>query len=106
VAILDDINRAIRVLRYRVSEHAGEEMKADNLREAQLLTAGFDGEVIEDYPGAYPCPACLVLVHLAAGDPVHVVWAFERQSGYAVMVTAYRPDPKRWSADFRKRVKP
>lgn len=106
MAILDDINRAILVLRYRVSEHAGEEMKADNLREPELLSATLAGEVIEDYPEAYPCPACLVLVHLGAGDPVHVVWAFERQNGYAVMVTAYRPDPKRWNADFRKRVKP
>lgn len=106
MAILDDINRAIRVRRYRVSEHAGEEMKADALRETELLIATSHAEVIEDYPGAYPCPACLVLAQLATGDPVHVVWAFEGQSGYAVMVTAYRPDLKRWSADLRKRIKP
>jgi hypothetical protein len=106
MAILDNVNASIRAQRYRVSEHARDEMKADRLREPELLAATMAGEVVEDYPKAYPCPACLVLSRLAGGEAVHTVWAFDARSSYAVLVTAYRPDPARWSADLRKRGRP
>jgi hypothetical protein len=106
MAILDNVNEAIRAQRYRVSEHANEEMKADGLREPELLESISAGVVVEDYPKACPFPACLALSRLVSGEPVHTVWAFDARSGYAVLVTAYRPDQARWSADFRKRVMP
>jgi hypothetical protein len=36
--------------------------------------------------------------------PIHVVWGIPRDAtSPAVLVTAYRPDPERWSDDFRRR---
>jgi hypothetical protein len=104
--ILDDICDAIRVNRYRITEHASVEMENDDLAEPEVLAATAGGELIEDYPTSYPYPACLALGQLSDGGPLHVVWAFEASSGYAVLVTTYKPNPARWSADFRRRLKP
>jgi hypothetical protein len=105
MSIIDELQRTIAAGQYRASEHARVEMKADELREPQVIAASLRGEVIEGYPTLCPCPACLLLGRLEDGSPLHVVWAFDGKTDYAVMVTAYRPDPERWSADFRKRVK-
>jgi hypothetical protein len=106
MSILEEIQGAVREMRYYTTGHADAEMGEDDLDAANVLAATLHAEVIEDYPEAYPFPACLVLSWLSPAEPVHVVWAFDASRGYAAMVTTYRPDPARWSADFRKRVKP
>lgn len=105
MAILDDIKRALSSRQYRVSSHAADEMVADDFTERQILEATGSGEVIEDYPSAFPCPACLVLGRTVNGLPIHAVWAFDAKACYATLVTVYKPDPGRWTADLRKRVK-
>ena len=105
VAILDEVRAALNSRQYRISGHAVDEMLADALGERDILSAMLAGEVIEDYPKSFPFPACLVLGRTPDGIAVHAVWAFDRTSWYAVLVTVYRPDPARWTADFRTRVK-
>jgi hypothetical protein len=105
VAILDEVRVALNSRQYRISGHAVDEMLADALGERGILSATLAGEVIEDYPKAFPFPACLVLGRTPDDASVHAVWAFDRTSCYAVLVTVYRPDPARWTADFRTRVK-
>jgi hypothetical protein len=104
VAILDDIRAALAAGRYRITQHGAEEMLADALAEVDVKAATASGEMIEDYPTAFPLPACLVL-GLAAGGPVHAVWALDPGPCYAVLVTVYRPDPARWAPDFRTRTR-
>ncbi len=80
-------------------------MLDDNIGENEVIDATLSGELIEDYPTAFPFPACLLLGRLPASAPVHAVWALDRATCYAFLVTAYRPDPARWTPDFRTRVK-
>lgn len=103
--ILGDIQAALRAQAYRVTGHAADEMLEDGIGEQELLAATLAGEGIEDYPPAFPFPACLVLGHLPDGAPVHAVWALDAATCYAFLVTTYRPDPARWTDDFRSRVK-
>lgn len=103
---LDGIVDALRNGRYRITDHAADELAADDIAERDLIVATASGEVIEDYPEAFPFPACLVLgalTEMPAG-PVHAVWALDPESCYAFLVTAYRPDPTRWSSDLRRRI--
>jgi hypothetical protein len=105
VAILDDLRMCLESQRYRISGHAADEMLADALEEAEVLRATSSGEVIEDYPEAFPFPACLVLGRTAENTPIHAVWAVDPATCYAALVTVYRPDPARWTADFRTQAR-
>ena len=102
---LELIQRAVMAGRYRFTDHGEEERDADDLTETEVLGGTADGKIIEDYPTALPMPACLVLGQLPDGAPLHTVWAYDAQNDYAVLITVYRPDPSRWSADFHVRVR-
>jgi Domain of unknown function (DUF4258) len=80
-------------------------MLADAVEEPQVLHATLSGEIIEHYPEAFPFPACLLLGRTPEGIPIHAVWAFDTAACYTTLVTVYSPDPARWTADLRRRVK-
>ena len=93
---IEDIVDAIRHNRIRITDHADEETQADGLSFDGIFFSVFQGEIIEDYPDDKPYPSCLVYGDTFAGAPVHSVWAYNQNNQWAVLITVYRPDPKRW----------
>ncbi|HEX2449387.1 MAG TPA: DUF4258 domain-containing protein [Methyloceanibacter sp.] len=88
---------------FRVSEHGFDELEEDAILASDVIAGIAAAIEIEDYPDRNRGMSVLVLQH-DAGAAIHVVWAIpagERRP--AVLVTAYRPDPRRWSGDFRRR---
>jgi Domain of unknown function (DUF4258) len=89
-----------------VSDHGYEELAADDIFSPDVLDGLADATVIEDYPQAAKGPSVLVLQRDGDDRPIHVVWGIAKATDRpAVLVTAYRPDPRKWSGDFMKRRK-
>jgi hypothetical protein len=103
-ATFKEILRLIYAGHLVVSNHGYDEMAEDYLTVREILAGVSDAVVIEDYPVYPKGPCILVLQRDAEGRPIHVVWGIPKGStSPAVLVTAYRPDPSLWSADFLRR---
>ena len=93
---IQDIIEAILHDRIRITDHADEEAQADRLSYEEIFFSVMRGELIEEYPTDRPYPSCLIYGESFAGEPIHSVWAYNAETKWAVLVTVYRPDPKRW----------
>lgn len=104
IATLERVQKLVLDGKVRISDHGYDELTADGLTVAGILAGVQHADVVEDYPDHPRGPCVLVLQYYGPNDPVHVVWGIPvGRVEPAVLVTAYRPDPQRWSADFTRR---
>lgn len=89
-----------------ISDHGYDELTEDNIFIRDIMESMNTSIVIEEYPD-YPKGPCILLLQKdAQSKPLHTVWGIPKgESSPAVLVTAYRPDPKKWSNDFLRRKK-
>jgi hypothetical protein len=62
------------------------------------------GSIIEEYPNDPRGHSCLMLGFGIDRRPIHIVCA--PKDDFLAVITAYLPDSREWSDDFRKRIKP
>jgi len=93
---ISQIIEAINENRIRISDHADIEAHEDRLSYEEIYYSVRQGEIIEEYPTDTPYPSCLVYGQTIRSEPIHSVWAYNPDNGWAVLITVYRPDPSRW----------
>ena len=96
------IIKALQSGKVKITDHADEEAVEDHLSFDKIYYSVHHGEIIEEYPTDNPYPSCLIYGLAFNGYPVHSVWAYNKETGWAVMITVYRPDPKLW-INWKKR---
>ena len=103
----DTLRRVVNLVQARdvlISAHGYDEMAEDSIDAGDVIDGVAAAALIEDYPDYPKGPCTLVLQRDRSGNPIHVVWGIPRaQTSPAVLVTAYRPDPARWTDDYLRR---
>ncbi len=84
------------------SGHAVRQMLSRNISKDDVVRVASSGEVIHDYPEDRPYPSRLMLGFLDE-LPIHVVCAIDQATNTGIIITAYIPDSKLWSDDFKTR---
>ena len=104
--IFERVRRLIAQGDVNISNHGYDELADDDLLARDVLESVQEAAVIEEYPDYYKGPCVLVLQRTSTeNEPIHVVWGIPKdENDRAVLVTAYRPDPDRWTDDYRRRV--
>ncbi|MBE0428051.1 MAG: DUF4258 domain-containing protein [Nitrospirae bacterium] len=91
-----DIIQAIQSGSIRITDHADEEAQNDKLSYEEIFFSILSGEIIEEYSDDKPYPSCLIYGNTFKSEPIHSVWAYNRETKWAVLITLYRPNPSRW----------
>lgn len=88
-----------------LSQHAYDRLAENGIYAGDIEAGVADAIEVEEYPDFHKGPSVLVLQQDASGQPIHVLWGIRKgTNGPAIVVTAYRPDPSRWTTDFRRRL--
>jgi hypothetical protein len=82
--------------------HAIERMFERGIGIKEIRAALEAGENIENYADQTEYPARLVLARKGR-RALHVVAADNLQADEIIVITGYRPDPARWTDDFKRR---
>ena len=102
--ILDEVRALVARGAVKISNHGYDELAADDIFVDDAIAGLNAAKVVEDYPDYAKGRCVLTLQQDSKGLPLHIVWGIPKdQVEPAVLITAYRPDPKIWEDDFQTR---
>lgn len=104
IAFLRQVRSLLAAGKYEISAHAFAKFDRERIIFQDILSGMIDAKVVEHYPEYHKGPSLLVCLKDRDGAPVHALWGVPAEKPEPVyLVTAYRPDPARWNANFLQR---
>jgi hypothetical protein len=99
------VKHLVKAGKFRFSIHGDEEMREDGIFPTALVDSLSAAIVVEDYPDAWKGPTVLLLQEFE-GLKFHAIWGLSKTTpDVATLITAYVPDPKKWTTDLMRRLK-
>src|SRR5438552_17831329 len=97
---LERVRELIAAGDVKISDHGYDELSADDLTVDEVAKGVETAELVEDYPTYGKGPCVVVLQRDVAGEAIHALWGIPKgHDRPTVLITAYRPDPAKWSRD-------
>jgi Domain of unknown function (DUF4258) len=87
----------------RVTQHAQEEMSAEDITLDDTLEALQSGQILENYPEHRRGPCCLVCGYTRQRRPLHIVCTTTRP--LLILITVYEPKPPKWVTSTQRGVR-
>ena len=84
-----------------MTQHAEVRRRQRGITVSDIKRAIQTGIIIEDYPDAYPNPACLILSSVVDKKPLHVVCGISGEDLW--IITVYHPNNEEWEDSYSKR---
>jgi hypothetical protein len=84
------------------SGHAIRQMFHREISKNDVIEVIDNGQTIVDYSDDKPYPSCLMLGYVN-NKPIHVVFAIDQENETGIVITAYIPDIRLWTEDFKSR---
>ena len=84
----------------KLTTHAHQEMVAENIATAELLSSLSCCSILENYPDHKRGACCLVCGQADSGRYIHVVFTTDRLE--LVIITMYEPKPPKWGTPFKR----
>lgn len=85
--------------------HVNMRLRGRGISRKAITQAVGEYEIIESYPDDKYLPS--YLVYAKRDDEVfHILFALDVENQNVRVVTAYRPDPRFWSEDLKRRIEP
>lgn len=97
---IEQIRRLCAEKPFIMSQHAELRRRQRGISVREIRQAIAHGTIIEDYPDAYPYPACLILAWVGQ-RPLHVVCGVAE--GTLWIITVYQPNDTEWESDYQTR---
>ena len=103
--LLKEIIRLAESGQLRISEHGYDELAEDGLSAREIVAGLAHCVVVEEYPD-YPKALAFQYCSKTTLEGRFTLFGGvpKGRTSPAVLVTAYRPDPKRWDPKFLKRL--
>jgi len=98
--MINEIKKYLSEGKFRITDHAMEEMKDEGFVIQDLVGGVNKGEIIENYPKTYPLPACLINGKTGKERPIHICLSLPP---LVKIITVYKPSIDRWKPGFRER---
>lgn len=101
ITILTAIKKLVSDGSIAWTRHVFFRMRSRCISSDDVLTCICLGEAIENYQDDIPYPSFLISGKDKAGDPLHVVVAYDGRCAY--IITTYRPDNDTFEQDLKTR---